>query len=65
LTVQPVWCRIEERRKVMYADQEYKYDYDSDDIEDLFEDYDEYNYDYSDVEYDNYYHNITDELVDD
>ena len=49
----------------MYADQEYKYDYDSDDIEDLFEDYDEYNYDYSDVEYDNYYHNITDELVDD
>ena len=45
-------------------ENDYDYEYDSDDIEDLFDDYD---YDYEDddeVEYENYYHNITEELVD-
>jgi hypothetical protein len=43
---------------------DYEYDYDSDDIEDLFDDYD-YDDSTTEVEYENYYHNITNELVDD
>lgn len=47
----------------MFAD-DYDYEYDSTDIEDLFEEYDDYEDD-NEVEYENYYHNIADELVDD
>lgn len=47
----------------MFDDNEY--DYDSNEIEDLFDDYDyEDSYEDDDIEYENYYHNITNELSD-
>jgi len=50
---------------MFYEDNDY--DYSSDSIDDLFHDdyYDnDYEYDKGTVEYENYYHNIADELID-
>ena len=46
----------------MFAD-DYDYEYDADDIEDLFDDHD-YDYVEEPNNYEYYYHNITDELTD-
>jgi hypothetical protein len=67
LTVRPVWCRIEERRKGLMFDEENYYDYESilEDTDPLYEDedYSDDEYDYSnEQEFDCYYHNIIDEL---
>lgn len=52
-------------------DNEYEYDYDrivedTDELYDQYDDFDDADDEYdNDVEWDNYYHNVADELIDD
>ena len=46
----------------MFEDFDYDYNNILEDVDDLYEDNDEYD---NEKEWDNYYHNIADELVDD